>query len=135
MGATDAAVLWETDTRSGRESSAFNLTDHLINHLAKLLALLFADRSREILNLREALPHKSHNRDFGNAGDPGVANHLRIESGDPLGLFRVAGTGGLPFEETPCAVELANRIDIGQEFVSVRERADEFLLPVSFGVG
>src|SRR6201998_2918782 len=134
MGTTDAAVLWETDTRSGREASAFNLANHLINHLAKLATLLFGDRSREVLNLREALPHKSHNRDFGNACNPGIANHLRIESGHPPELFRVARTGGFPFAETPCPVQMPNGIDIGHEFVSVREPTDEFLLQVSLGL-
>src|SRR6202007_425325 len=134
MGTTDAAVLWETDTGSGKESSAFNQTNHLINHLAELATLRVGDRSREVLNLREAFPHKSHNRDFGNACHPGVANHLRIESGHPLELFRVARTGGLPFEQTPCPVQMANRIDISHEFVVVRERTEEFLLQVSFGL-
>src|SRR5579872_3182875 len=77
----DASVLRETDARVSRELGRFDLTDRRIHHPAKLLALLFCDRGQEVLNLRNALPHKRHNRYIGDTRDPGVANQLKIQRG------------------------------------------------------
>src|SRR5580704_3965553 len=130
----DAPVLRETDSWVRRELGRFDLTSGSFNQLAKLLPLLFGDRSQEVLNLRDAFPHESHNGDVGDARDPGVADELKVERSQPLGLIWVSSTRGLPFQQTPRAVQVANGIDIGHEFVAARERADDLLLHVAFGL-
>src|SRR5579862_4821644 len=115
----DAPVLRETDSWVGRELGRFDLTSGGFNQLAKLLTLLFRDRSQQVLNLRNAFPHKRHNGDFGDARDPGVADQLKVKRSQPLGLVGVTGTGGLPFEQPPCAVQVADGIDIGYKLVPV----------------
>ena len=134
MSAADAPVLREADSRVGRELCSLDLTDRCLDHLAKLLTLLFGDRSQEILNLGEALPHKSHDGNLGNAGNPGVANELKVERGEALGPIGIASTGGLPFEDSPRAIQLADGIDIGHEIIAIRESSQELFLHVLLGL-
>jgi histidinol-phosphate phosphatase family protein len=131
MRAADAPVLRETNSGSKRELGRFDLTDRRFNQLAKFPTLLVGNRRQQILNLRDAFPHESHNRNIGDATDPGVADQLKVKRCQALWLLRITSTGGFPFEQTPLAIQLADRIDIGHEFVAVRERADEFLLQVA----
>ena len=60
MCTADAPVLWEADSWVGRELRSPDLTSGRFGELAELLTLLFRDRSQQILNLRYALPHESH---------------------------------------------------------------------------
>src|ERR1039457_6887553 len=119
MGTADAPVLRESDSWPRKEPGSFDLTDRRVNKLAKLLPLLFGDRSQQVLNLRDAFPHKRYNGNIGDARDPGVADQLKVEGGQPLGLFRITSTGGFPFQQTPRAVQLSDGIYIGQKFVAV----------------
>src|SRR6202162_608205 len=115
MGAADAPVLREADSWVGRELGSFDLTSGRFNQLAKLLTLLFRDRSQQVLNLRDAFPHKRHNGNIGDASDPGVADELKVKRSQPLGLVRITSTRGFPFQQAPRAVQMANGIDIRQE--------------------
>ena len=133
MCAADAPVLRETDSWAGRELGSFDLTDRRFDHLAKLPTLLFGNRSQQILNLRNAFPHESHNGNVGDASDPGVANQLKVKRCQPLGLVGVTSTGGFPFEQTPCAVQVADGIDIGHEFVAVCEWTNDFFCMLRLG--
>src|ERR1019366_2390382 len=94
MGTADAPVLRETDSWAGRELGRFDLTDRRFHHLAKLATLLVGNRSQQILNLRDALPHESHNGDIGDEADPGVADQLEVKRCQSFGLLGVTGTGG-----------------------------------------
>src|SRR5579862_2217039 len=109
----DAPVLRETDSWVGRELGRFDLTGRGFNQLAKLLTLLFRDRSQEVLNLRNAFPHKSHNGNVRDARNPGITNELKVERSQALGLIWIASTRGFPFEQPPRAVQVSNGIDIG----------------------
>src|ERR1035437_2434740 len=134
MGTADAPVLRETDSWAERELGSFNLTDRRFNQLAKLATLLIGNRSQQILNLWDALPHESHNGDVGDATDPGVADQLEVKRCQPFGLLGVTSTGGFPFQQTACTVQVANGIDVGHKLVAVCEWTNEFLLHVSFGL-
>src|SRR6202140_2335175 len=128
VGTADAPVLRKTNPRPGRELGSFDLTNRCINQLAKLSTLLVGDRSQQILNLRDAFPHESHNGDVGDPSDPGVADQLEVKRCQTLRLLRITGAGGFPFEQTALAVQVANGIDIGHEIIAICERADQFLL-------
>jgi hypothetical protein len=134
VSAADAPVLRETDSGVRRKLGRLDLTSRGFNQLAELLTLLFRDRSQEVLNLRDAFPHKGHDGNVRDARDPGVADELQIKRSQPLGLFRVTGTRGFPLEQTPRAVQVANGIDIGHELMAARERANDLLLRVVFGL-
>jgi len=130
VSTTDASVLRETDSWPERELGSFDLADRRFHYLAKLPALLIGNRSQEILNFRNTLSHESYNGDIRDASDPGVANQLEVKRRQSLGLIRVTSAGSFPFEQSLFAVQRANSIDIGHEFVSVCEWANELLLHV-----
>jgi hypothetical protein len=109
---------------------SFDLTDRRVDQLTKLPSLLVRNRSEQVLNLGDAFSDESHNGNVGDASDPGVADELEIKRCQAFGLLGVASTGRFPFEQTPVSIQVANRIDVGHEFVSVGERADEFFLHV-----
>src|ERR1039458_240220 len=134
MGTADAPVLRETDSWAWRELGSFDLIDRRFHHLAKLATLLIGNRSQQILNLWDALPHESHNGDVGDATDPGVADQLEVQRCQSFGLLGVTSTGGFPFQQTACTVQVANGIDVGHKLVAVCEWTNEFLLHVSFGL-
>jgi hypothetical protein len=112
----------------------FDLTDRRFHHLAKLPSLLVRNRSQQILNFRNTFPNESHNGHIGDSGDPRVANQLEVKRRQPLGLVGVTSTRGFPFEQSLFAVQVANGIDIGDEFVSVCELTNDFLLYVVLGL-
>jgi hypothetical protein len=134
VGTAEAPVLWETDPRPRQKLCGFNLTDCSFNQLAKFSALLFGNRSQQILNLRDAFPHESHDGNVGDATDPGIADQLEVKRCQTLGLFGVASTSGLPFEQTLRTIQVADGIDLGHKFVPVCELTNEFLLHVSLGL-
>ena len=104
MGTADAPVLWESDSWPRKEPGSFDLTDRRVNKLAKLLPLLFGDRSQQVLNLRDAFPHKRHNGDVGDARDPGVADELKVKRGQSVGLVRVTSARSLPLANTNAVI-------------------------------
>src|SRR5271169_1411728 len=119
MGTTNAAVLRETYSGTRRELSGFDLTGRRFNHLAKLPTLIISDRSRQILNLRDAFPYKSDDGNIGDAANPGIAHQLEVQRCQSLGLVRITSTGGLPFQQARHAVQMANGVDVGHEFIAV----------------
>ena len=121
MGAADASVLGEADAGPGQELSSFDLTGRCFDQLAKLPPLLFGDRSRQILNLRDPFPDEGHDGHLGDAADPGVADQLQIQSGQALRLLRVTSRGGLPFQQTLRAIQISDGIDVGHELAAARE--------------
>src|SRR5271169_623264 len=104
VGTANTPVLRETDSWVGRKLGGFDLTSRGFDQLAKLLTLLFGDRSQEVLNLRDAFPHKRHDGHIRNPGDPGVADELKVQRSQSLGLVGITRTRGLPFQQTPHAV-------------------------------
>src|SRR5882724_10345210 len=85
--------------------------------MPELFALFVADDRPEILNLDQPLADKYHLGHVGDAGDPGVADQLRIESQQPGWFFRVAAGSGLPLQQAASAVQVAYGIDIGHEII------------------
>ena len=128
VGTADASVLRETDSWMRRKLGSFDLTSCGLDQLAKLLPLLFGDRSQKVLNLGNAFPNESHDGNIRDARGPGVADELKVQRSQSFGLLRVTGTRSFPFQQTPRAVQLANGIDIGHKLVAVCERAHDFLL-------
>jgi hypothetical protein len=98
MCTADAPVPRESDSWVRRKLGRFDLMGGGFDQLAKLLTLFFGNRSQQVLNLWNALPHKSHNGDIGDARDPGVADKLKVKRRQPLGLIRVTSTRSFPFE-------------------------------------
>jgi hypothetical protein len=92
--------------------AGFNLLDGCFYQLAKFPTLFFIDGCLQILNFRNALANEHHERDIRDSGHPGVADELRIERQETIGLFRVARCGRFPIEDASRPVQLANRIDI-----------------------
>src|SRR2546421_10358885 len=99
--------------------------------MTELLTLFVADDSSKVLNLTQPLAHKHYLRDFGDAGNPGIANQLRIKRQQPLRFFWIAAGSGFPFEQAALPVEFADCIDIGHELVLPANRQNEFDLQVA----
>jgi hypothetical protein len=93
-----ARVLGEANATVGQELCRLDLADALVNQFAELPPLFVADGGMQVLDLDQSFAHEYDLRDFGNSGDPGVADQLRVERQQAIGFFRVAGRGGLPFQ-------------------------------------
>src|SRR6266536_1042167 len=72
-------VLGKTDAAVGQELGRLDLPDGRFDQLTEFAALLIVDGGTQVLNLDQPLAYENHLGDFGNAGDPGVANQLRIQ--------------------------------------------------------
>src|SRR2546430_13067764 len=99
--------------------------------MTEFLTLFIADNSLEVLNLDQPLSNKDHLRHFANPGDPGIANQLGIERQQSFRFFWIAAGSGFPFEQATPAIEFADCIDVGYEFVVSANRQDEFDLQVA----
>jgi hypothetical protein len=73
-----AGVLRETDAAVGQELGRLDLPHAGFNQLPELAPLLIVDGGAQVLDLDQALAHENHLSDFGDTGDPGVTNQLRI---------------------------------------------------------
>src|SRR5438105_14652097 len=78
IGTAAARVLGETHATVRQELGRLDLLDGGFDQLSELAPLLIADGGAQVLNLDQPLAYENHLGDFGNAGDPGVANQLRI---------------------------------------------------------
>ncbi len=90
----------------------------------------FVIRGSKVLNLDHSLPHEDHFRDLGNTGNPGVANQLRIQTQESLGLLRIAAGSGLPFQKAFGAIQYPNCIDVSHKIVGRRYRFCELDLQI-----
>ena len=119
MRAAHAAVLREADPAVGRELARFDLANGCFDQSTETRARC----SSEIVAFRywisgRCFPHEHHKRHIGDSADPGIADQLWIERQQAVGLFRVAARRGLPVDEAPLAVEFADGVDVGNEFVA-----------------
>src|SRR6266481_4263303 len=130
MWATQAAVLGKADTAVRNKLSPFDLADRCLNKAPKLLTLLFRDRRSQILNFGSMLPDKDDQRHFRNPTDPRVADELRIERKQSLGLRRIATGCCLPVDQAVLAIHLPEGIEIGNEFASSRQCPKHFDLKI-----
>lgn len=105
--ATAARILGKTDPAVRRESRRFNLANRVFDEPAELLALLFTDGCPKVLDFHETLANEDHLGDFGNTSDPGIADHLRIESQHSSRLLRIAARGGLPLQQALFSIQLS----------------------------
>src|SRR2546425_4147982 len=94
VGAAAARVLREADAAMRQKLSRLNPPDRVFDQLAEFLALLLSDRGVQVLHLDQSLADKDYQRDLGDAGDPGVADELGIESQQAIRFLRVAAGGG-----------------------------------------
>src|SRR5713101_5400856 len=85
----------------------------------------------KILNLNQSLADEDDLCDFGDAGDPGVANQLRIQSQQSIGLLWVTAGGGLPLDQGACPVQLSDRVDVGYEVILFGNGSHELDLQVA----
>src|SRR2546428_4660617 len=99
--------------------------------MTEFLTLFIADNSLEVLNLDQPLSNKDHLRHFGNPGDPGIANQLGIERQQSFRFFWIAAGSGFPFEQATPAIEFADCIDVGYEFILPANRQQKFDLLVA----
>src|SRR5579864_1667629 len=99
MGTADASVLWKANPAVREKMAGFNLLDGCFHQLAEIPTLLCIDGCLQILNLGRALANEHHQRDIRDSGHPGVADELRIERQQTLGLFRIARSCRLPIED------------------------------------
>src|SRR5205823_7112166 len=110
VSAAAAGVLRETNTTMGEKLSGLDPLDRIFHQLAELATLLVSDLRTQVLHFDQALADKDDLCDFGDAGNPRVANQLRIESEQPLGFFRIAAGRGLPLQQGTRPVQLSNGI-------------------------
>src|SRR5438105_9262017 len=78
VGTAGAGVLREADATVGQELGGFDPADRVLDQVAELFALFVPDDRPEVLNLDQTLTDKHHLGYIGDAGDPGVADQLRI---------------------------------------------------------
>jgi hypothetical protein len=112
------------------ELTGFDLSHCGFNQSAVLLPLLLGDRGPEVLNLWMMLAHEHDHGDFGNSADPGVANELRIEREQSLGLFGITARDGLPIDDTGHAIEFSESINVGNEFIVPGKRSKHLDLQI-----
>src|SRR2546430_2679318 len=85
----------------------------------------------KILNLNQSLADENDLCDFGDAGHPGVANQLRIQSQQSIRFLCVAAGSGLPLDQGAGAVQLSDRVDVGYEIVRLGKCPGELDLQVA----
>jgi hypothetical protein len=62
------------------ELGRFDSSDRVFDQVAELAPLLVRDRGTKVLDLNQPFADEYDLSDFGDAGDPGVANQLWIKS-------------------------------------------------------
>lgn len=130
MRTANATVLWKPYTAVGWKLGCFDLIDGCREETTEFQALFLGDRGLEVLNLRLMLSHEHDKGYIGNSGRPGVADKLRVEGQQPLGLVGVAARGCLPVHDTPTAVEFTNRINVRNELIGPGQLSYEFDLKI-----
>ena len=108
-----------------QEQSRLNPADGVVDQGLELLALLVSDGGPQVLDFYRALTDEDDLGDVIDPGHPGVANQLRIQGRNAVGLLRIAGGGGLPLQHTGCAIQFANSIDKSDKAVARTQRARE----------
>src|SRR5262249_13572798 len=94
--AAGTRVLGKPDAAVGKEMSGFNLPDCVFDKVTELFPLLIRDRAAKVLDFDETLSDEDNLCDLGNAGRPGIAHQLRIESQQTSGFFWISARSGLP---------------------------------------
>ena len=79
MGTAQTAVLRKTDAAVEWKLRGLDLTDRRRQKPTKFRSLFFGDGGLQILDFGLMLSHEDNQRDFGNTGDPGIADQLRVE--------------------------------------------------------
>src|SRR5437899_2028995 len=85
----------------------------------------------KILNLNQSLADEDDLCDFGDAGHPGVANQLRIQSQQSIRCLCVAAGSGLPLDQAAGAIQLSDRVDVGYEVILFGNWSHELDLQVA----
>src|SRR5437867_7025726 len=99
--------------------------------MAEFLTLFVADNGSEVLNLNQPLSNKHNLGYIRDAGNPGIADQLRIKRQQPLWFFWITAGSGFPFEQATLPVEFADCIDIGHELILPANRQNKFDLQVA----
>jgi len=76
--------------------------------LAEFLALLIGNGSAQALHLDHWLANENHPRDFGNSGDPVIADRLRIKSQQSFRFLRISARTSVPLNPAVCPFHLAD---------------------------
>src|SRR5712692_5759561 len=105
MGAAQTAVLGKADTAVRNKLSLFDLANGCLHKAPELLPLLFRDRRSQILNFGSMFPHEDDQSHFRNPTDPGIADELRVERKQSLGLHRIATGSCLPVDQAVLAID------------------------------
>jgi hypothetical protein len=106
-----------------QEAGRLNLANRVFDEEAKFLALLFADVCPKVLDFHDALANEDHLGDFGNAGDRGIADHLRVESQQPTRFLHIAARRRLPLQQARVRIQPSYPIDRKQEIHFCRSGA------------
>ena len=123
-GAGGTGILWEADATMRQEEPGLDPSDCVLDQGCELLPLLVRNRGPEVLHFDQPLADENYLSDFVNAGDPGVADELRIEGGKAGRLFRISGRAGLPLQNAGCAVQFAKGIDVSDKIVAEIRASD-----------
>src|SRR5713226_9037367 len=130
MRAAHAAVLRKPNPAVRNKLSRFDLTDSCFNQATVLSTLFFRDRCFEVLDFGQAFSHEHNHAHFGDPTDPGIANQLRVERKQSVGLVGISIRRGLPVDQAMLPVELPQGIDIGNEFIASGESTNHLDLQV-----
>ncbi len=104
-----------------QEEPRLDPSDRVIDQTYKLLALFLGNGGPEVLHFNQTLTDENNLGNFVDSGHPGIADKLRIQCGNASRLFRISRRGSFPFQKTRCAVEFANRVNIGNKVVAGAE--------------
>ena len=80
------------------------------------------------------LSHEHDERDFGDSAHPRIANQLWIERKQAVRCLRVSARRGLAVDQAFRPVQLSDSIDVGNKFVSARERPVDLELQIFFRI-
>jgi hypothetical protein len=113
-----ARILRKTDAAVRREVCRLDSPDRVLGQMTKLLTLHVGDRRAQILDFHQPFANEYHQSHFSDAGYPGIANQLGIESQQPLRFFGISAGGCLPFQQAARPIKFSDPINVGDEFIS-----------------
>src|SRR5207237_9657453 len=73
-------VLRKTDATVGQELGRLDLLDGGFDQLPELAPLFIVDGGAQVLDFDQPLAHENYLGDFGDAGHPGIASQLWVQS-------------------------------------------------------
>jgi hypothetical protein len=114
-----------------QELGGLNPSNRVLDQATELLALRVGNGGLQVLNLDQSFADEYDLGDFDDAGHPGVANQLGIQSQQALGLIGVSARTGFPLEQAVRPVEFADSVNVRHEVVFSCKWPGEFDLQIT----